>query len=190
MKSSLALSFALLATIAGCSLSSGGTTNDAEATGATKQAVINGKASDASQNSVILLIHYDPANNGFGSCTGTLIAPNLVLTARHCVADTDAYAACDEDGEPLSAGQVRKNHPANTLYVFTGTDRPEFGQGAPKWSGQGAKVIDDGGDNLCNHDIALVLLKAPVANAQISPIRLDEDVIKGESITSVGWGVT
>jgi hypothetical protein len=119
-----------------------------------------------------------------------LIAPRLVLTARHCVADTDPYAACDSDGEPLSAGQVRKNHKPETMYVFTGKDRPDFGRGEPKWAGQGIKILDDGGTNLCNHDIALVLLKAPVEEAQISPIRLDEDVLKGETITSVGWGVT
>lgn len=187
MKTSISVvALSLLATLAGCS-SSGGTD---EATGSVRQQVINGKPSDATQDSVILLVHYDPSSGGFGQCTGTLIAPRLVLTARHCVADTDPYAACDADGEPLAAGEVRRNHKADTLYVFTGKDRPEFGRGAPKWAGQGMKILDSGGKNLCNNDIALVVLKAPVENAMISPIRLDEDVRKGEMITAVGWGVT
>jgi hypothetical protein len=106
------------------------------------------------------------------------------------VADTDPYAACDATGEPLSAGAIRANHRADTMYVFTGKDRPDFGRGAPDFAGQGMKILDDGGKNLCNHDIALIVLKEPVKNAQISPIRLDEDVLKGEMITAVGWGVT
>jgi MYXO-CTERM domain-containing protein len=192
MKSSLSfLSLALFATLAGCSSPLGGGTTDSDGeTSTVRQQVINGKPSDASQDSVILLVHYDPGSGGFGQCTGTLIAPRLVLTARHCVADTDPYAACDANGEPLSAGAIRRNHKPETMYVFTGKDRPEFGRGAPKWAGQGMKILDDGGDNLCNHDIALVVLKEPVANAMISPIRLDEDVLKGEMITAVGWGVT
>jgi MYXO-CTERM domain-containing protein len=189
MKSSLSVALAALATLVGCS-SSGGTMDSDGATGTVRQHVINGKPSDASQDSVILLVHYDPSNNGFGQCTGTLIAPRLVLTARHCVADTDPYAACDAQGKPLAAGEVRRNHKAETMYVFTGKDRPEFGRGAPKWAGQGMKIIDTGADTMCNNDIALVVLKAPVENAMISPIRLDEDVLKGEMITAVGWGVT
>lgn len=184
------LTFSILAALAGCSSSSGGTME--ESTSAAKSAVIKGKPSDSSQDAVVLLVHYDPANRtgGVGECTGTLIAPNLVLTARHCVADTDPYAACDADGKPLAAGQVRANHKADTMYVFTGKDRPDFSRGAPQIDGQGKKILDDGGTNLCNHDIALILLKEPIKGAQIAPLRLESEVEKGETITAVGWGVT
>lgn len=191
--SSAVLAFSTLAALVGCSSTdsrSGGTTG--EETAATRSAVIKGKPSDTSQDSVVLLVHYDPANRtgGVGECTGTLIAPNLVLTARHCVADTDPYAACDADGKPLAAGEVRANHKADTMYVFTGKDRPDFSRGAPQIDGQGKKILDDGGKNLCNHDIALILLKEPIKNAQIAPLRLESEVEKGELITAVGWGVT
>ena len=186
-----ALTLSLFASLAACS--SGEDTSTFGANDAVRQArsaVIKGKPSDPSQDAVVLLVHYDPDTRSFGQCTGTLLAPRLVLTARHCVGDTDAYAACKEDGTPIIAGTIRKNHKPETMYVFTGTDRPEFGGGEVEPAGQGMKILDDGGKNLCNHDIALIVLKEPVKDAQIAPIRLDADVEVGEMITAVGWGVT
>ncbi len=152
--------------------------------------VIKGKNSDASQDDVVLLVHFDPTSNNVGACTGTLLSDKLVLTARHCVADTDESAACDVSGTPLAQGVVRGNHPASTLYVFVGANRPDFNSGNVTPDGQGAKILDDGGKNLCNHDIALVILKEPIKNAKIAQIRLDSPVVKAEVITAVGWGVT
>ncbi len=181
------VTLSLFTCLAACS-SSG--EDSAETTAKARSAVIKGKPSDASQDAVVLLVHYDPGSQEYGQCTGTLLAPRLVLTARHCVGDTDMYAACKADGTPVAAGAVRKNHKPETMYVFTGKDRPDFGRGKVEPAGVGMKILDDGGKNLCNHDIALIVLKEPVKGAQIAPIRLDGDVEVGELITAVGWGVT
>ncbi|MBX3260317.1 MAG: S1 family peptidase [Labilithrix sp.] len=183
-----ALTLSLLSCVVACSSSSSGELDERVSTASS--AVIKGKASDASQDAVVLLIHYDPTSGGFGQCTGTLLAPRLVLTARHCVGDTDAYAACTSDGEPIVAGAIRKNHKANTMYVFTGRERPDFGRGQVTPAGRGKRILDAGGKNLCNQDIALVVLEKDVEDAQIAPVRLDADVEVGELITAVGWGVT
>jgi len=66
------------------------------ATGEGQSAIINGKASDATQDAVVLIVY--PVGQAAFECTGSLLAPNLVLTARHCVSDT-----VDQPFEPASA---------------------------------------------------------------------------------------
>ena len=185
-----AASLTLLACLAACS-SAPTDDLDESPTFAVSSAVIKGKPSDASQDAVVLLVHYDPQLGEFGQCTGTMLAPRLVLTARHCVGDTDPYAACTAEGKPIAAGAIRRNHPADTLYVFTGKNRPDFRRAEDRTpDGQGMKILDDGAKNLCNHDIALIVLKEPIEDVPIAPVRLDGDVEVGELITAVGWGVT
>src|SRR5204863_45058 len=47
---------------------------------------------------------------GLGVCSGTLIAPNLVLTARHCVSRTLVQIDCNPDGG-IDTGKVISNYP-------------------------------------------------------------------------------
>jgi MYXO-CTERM domain-containing protein len=179
-----------VASLLACSSPAPTTDSAAEHVGVASSAVIKGTPSDKTQDDVLLLIHYDPTQQGVESCSGTLLSDRVLLTARHCVADTDESAACDITGAPISQGVVRGNHPANTLYAFIGQNRPDFNNPNIVPDGIGATVLDDGGTNLCNHDIAIVILKNPIPNAKIAQLRLDSPVKKGEFVTAVGWGVT
>src|SRR5260221_14635552 len=77
-----------------------------EGSASTSLPTINGKASDNTQDAVVLILYDAGGGNTYG-CTGTLLAPNLVVTARHCVSQTaETGIACNADGTPIAGGQV------------------------------------------------------------------------------------
>ena len=163
---------------------------DGKPLGQARSAVVGGTASGSAQDAVVMLVFSNPAANQRGICTAVLLAPRLVLTARHCVAFTDENVSCGTDGAALDGGAVRANHQPGQLYVFTGQSRPDLDPATWKPAGRGLEIIDDGAQNLCNHDLALVVLEKPVEGAMIAPLRLDGDAAQGEGLTTVGWGVT
>src|ERR1051326_5824095 len=110
----LAILFALGAFASGCSTTAEQPTEHVASKGA---AIIDGSESPATQDAVVLVVIHN-----HGSCTGTLVAPNLVLTARHCVTQTDEGAQCKVDGTSAGGGTLYANFAASDLLVYKGQD--------------------------------------------------------------------
>ena len=143
-------------------------------------AIIGGTRSSAAQNAVVLL-----DIGGEALCTGTLVAPNLVLTARHCVSQTDEGLLCAPSGRPLEGGGVGADYDAQDITVYTGQRQATLHAAA-----RGAQLVHDSARNLCNHDIAFVVLDRDVTGVPIAALRTRDTTRVGERVTSVGWGLT
>ncbi|MEY4575550.1 MAG: hypothetical protein RL701_253, partial [Pseudomonadota bacterium] len=145
-----------------------------------EEAIIGGKTSSAAQNAVVLLQIDDSA-----TCTGTLVAPKLVLTARHCVSETDAELLCAADGSPVRGGRVGQDIDPERIIVYVGQR-----QSVLEARARGAQLVHGAADNLCNNDIAFLVLDRAVTDTPLAALRMRETTRVGELITSIGWGLT
>lgn len=152
------------------------------------QPVIGGVPSGAEHDGVVVLANFV---NGarVGLCSATLVAPNLVLTARHCVSNADSSVACNTDGTAAVGAVIHEDFAASNLVVFAAKGGvPTSLTDETKASARGTKLVVDESKTLCNHDLAFVLLDRPV-DAPIATLRMSRGATATERVTVVGWGV-
>lgn len=144
--------------------------------GETQQAVVGGYTANDNHSVVYL-----------PGCSGTLIAPNLVLTALHCVAPItgDDNFTCTAKGELENPpnGQLGAHRDPNEVTITLGS------QFSNNVDARGIKIISTQSTQICQNDLAFVILDRDLEQP-ISPVSLERLVSKGDMMTVVGYGLT
>lgn len=156
---------------------SGGAGSDADP--GTAQEPIAGGTFDTTDAAVFEEFTHWLDTDNVSSCTANLIAPNVLLTARHCIASAntdDVVCGTSLFGDPVAGAQT------------VVTPDATVGQGSTFYRGLDVRVPTDGND-MCGYDVALIILKSNVSSiAPLTP-RIDVPVQAGEGYVAVGYGV-
>jgi len=171
---------ALLVLAAGC----GQETDDSspEVTEQRFDPIVGGtKDTSTAANDAVVMVYITSNVNdpyaGKGACTGTVIAPNVVITARHCVAQTQPTVSCYND--------IISNYPASWIYILKGVEPNVIYTSAKQ-------IFHDGSSSLCGHDVALIVTNSSMPSTAVIPkkVRVKNGPYAGETFKAVGYGLT
>lgn len=115
------------------------------------------------------------------TCTGTVLTPNLILTARHCLTNDIGISGC----------QLGKSFPPlGSLGSFAIQIGAEYSSDAKRYK-PSRFVVPEDSNGTCGADIALIVLRdaLPEDQAQRITPRLDEPVRPSTSFHALGYGV-
>jgi MYXO-CTERM domain-containing protein len=155
-----------------------------------RQAIEGGQVDMGDSNVVGILIG-DGSGNVAAACSGSLIGPNLVLTAHHCVANPPNNLSCGAgftNQSPASYFMVTTSY--NAAYnIWTGNGVMPAADNSTWWA---VSQVTASANNICNGDQALLQLSSNVPSSIACPLipAVDVQPTQGETYTAIGFGVT
>ncbi|HET9960309.1 MAG TPA: trypsin-like serine protease, partial [Polyangiaceae bacterium] len=173
------LGFISLGLVCGAALASCGAT-DGEPAQQRVQRISGGEQGDTWSAVFGTFMH---EQDGVAGCSATLIAKNLLLTARHCVSFTSSRRViCGKStlGEPVSGDALI----AANIPDLARSSRSDWFRGAEVY-------VPEEGDDSCGFDVALIILTENVPDSVARPAipRIDREVSAGERYVAVGYGL-
>lgn len=178
----LAVAALLGATQLGCSIES-------EPLAGAQERVLGGEPSGSTQDG-ILYVTAEVRNLSNAAVvkigSGTLVAPNLLLTALHVVSKNPSNVpfACDASGNAVSGGSGALLGPSvapEKVAVYAGP----VPNAAP--AAHGTQIVSSGSTTICENDIAFVVLDSAL-DFPTFPIHRGAPIDTGARVTVVGYG--
>jgi len=154
--------------------------------GHSSQAILGGTIVDAAESPFLYI------EGPEGTCTGTLIAPTLVATARHCVAElSEGPFSCDASGNLIGGGvggQIGIDNSPGAISFYRSS---EVVPGQPLGAAQavGLQILSTQTPTVCADDLAFVVLNQSIPGIAPAPIRLG-GTQAGETVSVWGYGLT
>jgi hypothetical protein len=179
--------FSISAVLGGLACGCGQQTSE-PALGDLAQPMFEGQPSDSTYDDVVYVLTKQSSDNSL-ACSGTLIAPNLVITALHCVTSSSlGDFTCKSDGTMVAANVQDGAFgslvaPAN-VKIYAGSP---LDYSAP--IAIGAHLFGSGSTQACQGDLALLQLDRNV-DLPIATIRLDKPPTYNEQADVLGYGAT
>jgi hypothetical protein len=143
-----------------------------------------GGTRDHANEAVMLVVH-----EGGRICSGSLVSPNVLLTARHCVSRklTGATLGCDRGADAASSPYFSDDESPSGLSVYKKSQYSFTAPGPP--DAVGTSVLHPESPAICNQDMALIILDRDIPGVRPLAVRQSNLVKVGEQVEAVGFGL-
>jgi Trypsin len=171
-------------TLSSCGISS----SDSASQGTIQQAIAGGQV-DADEKWLGVVYVRTKVGQQTQLCSGTLIAPNIVVSAMHCVAPLDdGNFQCDYEGNVIQehpgAGELGHPVEAGLVEIRVGVDAV-----SSEVAAHGKQLFTTNSANICTNDLAFIVLDTEL-DLPLAAVRLTQETTLGEALTIVGYGRT
>lgn len=116
-----------------------------------------------------------------GLCSGSLLLPNLVVTARHCIAGSE------DDTTAVMCDRTTLEHPDSAGAVFV-VPLAQVSNDPADYHAVRQIRTPEGATSLCGSDVALLHLSSALELPALTP-RIDVPIVVDEPYSAIGYGV-